>query len=92
MERFCTLTSAVLIFVSGMNDILTLTELIEDLTGGEITCIPVHGDIPIDDLMDAFETGLGKKVSLRNEDDIIMIYITPWSRSLRFLGLTTQSK
>ena len=46
-----------------MNDILTLTELIEDLTGGEITCIPVHGDIPIDDLMDAFETGLGKKVS-----------------------------
>ncbi|GMI13135.1 hypothetical protein TrVE_jg2583 [Triparma verrucosa] len=62
VERFCTLTSAVLIFVSGMNDILTLTELIEDLTGGEITCIPVHGDIPIDDLMDAFETGLGKKV------------------------------
>ena len=49
--------SAVLVFVPGMNDIIAITELIEQLVvpDVEFKCFPVHGDIPFDDQMDVFK-------------------------------------
>ena len=51
--------SSVLIFVSGMNDIVEITELVESTTSlGDpnvtYVCMPIHGDIPFDDQMSAF--------------------------------------
>jgi HrpA-like RNA helicase len=49
--------SAVLIFVPGMNEILAITELIEQLfvPGVRFTCLPVHSEIPFEDQMNVFD-------------------------------------
>lgn len=49
--------SSVLIFVPGMNDIVAITELVEQLyvTGITFTCFPIHSDIPFEDQMLAFD-------------------------------------
>ncbi|CAB9523236.1 Probable ATP-dependent RNA helicase spindle-E [Seminavis robusta] len=49
--------SSVLIFVPGMRDIESISEMIEKMyvPGVTYTCIPVHGDIPFEDQMAVFE-------------------------------------
>lgn len=49
--------SSVLIFCGGMSDIEAITEKIENLSvyGVKYTCIPIHGDVPFEDQMSAFE-------------------------------------
>jgi HrpA-like RNA helicase len=48
--------SAVLIFVSGMNDIVELIERFDGIKGDtEYKTLPIHGDIPFDEQMAAFE-------------------------------------
>ena len=49
--------SSILIFVSGMNDIVTISELIDQMfvPGKRFTCIPVHSDIPFEDQMKVFD-------------------------------------
>lgn len=48
--------SSVLIFVPGMNDIVALTEAIEQIyvPGMRFTCFPIHSDIPFEDQMEVF--------------------------------------
>jgi len=48
--------SSVLIFVPGMADIVSITELFEEMVS-PITykCIPIHSDIPVDDQMTVFD-------------------------------------
>ena len=52
--------SSVLIFVPGMNEIVAISELVDQMyvPGVRFTCIPVHGDIPFEDQMKVF-TALG---------------------------------
>jgi HrpA-like RNA helicase len=49
--------SSVLIFVPGMNEIVSITECIENfyIPGVKYTCYPIHSDIPFDEQMDAFK-------------------------------------
>ena len=49
--------SSVLIFVPGMSDIESISELIERLNvrGVRFTCFPIHSDIPFEEQMEAFE-------------------------------------
>ena len=49
--------SAVLIFVTGMNDIEALCDLIESINkpGVVYTCLPIHSDVPFEEQMVAFE-------------------------------------
>lgn len=48
--------SSVLVFVSGMNDIVAITELVEQLyvPGVTFTCFPIHSDLPFEDQMQVF--------------------------------------
>jgi HrpA-like RNA helicase len=48
--------SSILIFVPGMNEIIGISELIEQqfVPGKRFTCIPVHSDIPFEDQMKVF--------------------------------------
>ncbi|MGK3734430.1 MAG: superfamily II DNA/RNA helicase [Bacillariaceae sp.] len=48
--------SSVLIFVPGMGEIVSITECIESfhMTGIRYTCFPIHGDIPFEEQMNAF--------------------------------------
>jgi HrpA-like RNA helicase len=48
--------SAVLIFVAGMNDIVAITELLEQfyVPGINFTAFPIHSDIPFEEQMEAF--------------------------------------
>ncbi len=49
--------SSVLIFVSGMADIITITELFEDLvTNTTYTCIGIHSEIPFEEQLQAFQS------------------------------------
>lgn len=49
--------SSVLIFVPGMNEIVGISELVDQMfvPGKRFTCIPVHSDIPFEDQMRVFE-------------------------------------
>jgi len=49
--------SSVLIFVPGMADIVSITDLVEkvEVHGIAFTCFPIHGDIPFEDQLQAFE-------------------------------------
>ena len=49
--------SSILVFVPGMNEIIGISELIEQMfvPGKRFTCIPVHSDIPFEDQMKVFE-------------------------------------
>jgi HrpA-like RNA helicase len=49
--------TSVLIFVAGMNDIIHISELIEKIKipGKKFTCLPIHGEIPIEDQMVVFQ-------------------------------------
>ena len=49
--------SSVLIFVAGMSDIESISELIERLNVRNVTftCFPIHSDIPFEEQMEAFE-------------------------------------
>jgi HrpA-like RNA helicase len=49
--------SSVLIFVTGMNDIVAIMEIVEGtiIPGITFTCIPIHSDIPFEDQMTAFD-------------------------------------
>ena len=49
--------SSVLIFVTGMNDIETLCDMIESINkpGVIYTCLPIHSDVPFEEQMAAFE-------------------------------------
>jgi HrpA-like RNA helicase len=49
--------TSVLIFVAGMNDIVSITDIIDLIRapGITFTCLPIHSDIPFEDQMGAFE-------------------------------------
>lgn len=49
--------SSVLIFVAGMNDIVSITELIEKIVipGISFICLPVHSDVPMEDQLSVFQ-------------------------------------
>ena len=49
--------SSVLVFVPGMNEIVAMTEAIEQLfvQGVKYSCLPIHSDIPFEDQLDAFQ-------------------------------------
>lgn len=49
--------SSILIFVPGMNEIIGISELIDQMfvPGKHFTCIPVHSDIPFEDQMKVFD-------------------------------------
>lgn len=49
--------SSVLVFVPGMNEIVAMTEAIEQLfvQGVTYSCLPIHSDIPFEDQLDAFQ-------------------------------------
>ena len=49
--------SSVLIFVPGMSDIEAIIELVENLIvkGNTFICLPIHGDVPFEEQMAAFE-------------------------------------
>jgi HrpA-like RNA helicase len=48
--------SSVLVFVPGMNEIVAITELVDQLfvPGVRFTCFPIHSDIPFEDQMNVF--------------------------------------
>jgi len=58
--------SAVLVFVPGMNDIVAITELVEQLYTPGITysCFPIHSDIPFDDQMHVFDSAKPNEVKI----------------------------
>lgn len=58
--------SAVLVFVPGMNDIVAISEMIEQLfvPGLSFKCLPVHGDIPFEDQMSVFSEAGPKEVKI----------------------------
>ena len=49
--------SSVLIFVTGMNDIVAIMDIVDGtiVPGITFTCIPIHSDIPFEDQMTAFD-------------------------------------
>lgn len=49
--------SSVLIFVTGMNDIISIIDLIEKqyVPGVRYTCFPIHSDVPFEEQMAAFD-------------------------------------
>lgn len=49
--------SSVLVFVPGMNEIVGISELVDQMfvPGKRFTCIPVHSDIPFEDQMKVFD-------------------------------------
>lgn len=50
--------SSILVFVPGMNEIISITDLVEKLyvPGSRFTCYPIHGDIPFEEQMTAFDS------------------------------------
>lgn len=58
--------SSVLIFVPGMNDIVTIQEEIEKLvvSGRRYKCFPIHSDIPFDDQMAVFQSSAADEVKI----------------------------
>ena len=58
--------SSVLIFVPGMNEIVAITEKVEQLfvPGVRFTCFPIHSDIPFEDQMNVFESSAADEVKI----------------------------
>jgi HrpA-like RNA helicase len=58
--------SSVLVFVPGMNDIVAITDLVEQLyiPGITFTCFPIHSDIPFDDQMHVFDASKPDEVKI----------------------------
>ena len=50
--------SSILIFVPGMNEIVSITDLVEKLyvPGVRFTCYPIHSDVPFEEQMTAFDS------------------------------------
>ena len=59
-------TSSVLIFVPGMADIMSITELIEETVciGKKISCIPIHSDVPFEEQLIAFESPKEREIKI----------------------------
>ncbi|GMI08067.1 hypothetical protein TrRE_jg6967 [Triparma retinervis] len=68
--KVCTSASSVLIFVSGMADIIEIMELFDKLETDKVfNCVPIHGDIPFEEQYMAFEApvaGVNKIVIATN--------------------------
>lgn len=49
--------NSVLVFVPGMNEIVSISELVDQMfvPGKHFTCVPVHSDIPFEDQMKVFD-------------------------------------
>jgi HrpA-like RNA helicase len=62
--------SSVLIFVPGMNEIISIIDLIEKayVPGLRYTCFPIHSDVPFDEQMSAFDSP--------DEDEVKVIIAT----------------
>jgi ATP-dependent RNA helicase DHX57 len=58
--------TSVLIFVTGMNDIVGITEIVEQLCvpGIIFTCLPIHSDIPFEDQMNVFDKAKPNEVKI----------------------------
>jgi HrpA-like RNA helicase len=58
--------TSVLIFVTGMNDIVAIMEIIEGIIvpGTFFTCIPIHSDIPFEEQMTAFNAAEKNEVKI----------------------------
>lgn len=58
--------SSVLIFVAGMSDIESISELIERLNVHNVTftCFPIHSDIPFEEQMEAFKPPIEGEVKV----------------------------
>jgi HrpA-like RNA helicase len=58
--------SSVLVFVPGMNEIVAITELVEQLfvPGVRYTCFPIHSEIPFEDQMNVFESTAADEVKI----------------------------
>jgi HrpA-like RNA helicase len=58
--------SSVLVFVSGMNDIVAITEIVDQLyvPGVTFTCFPIHSDIPFEDQMQVFDASKPDEVRI----------------------------
>jgi HrpA-like RNA helicase len=57
--------SSVLVFVSGMFDIVSITEIFENIVSSmNYKCVPIHSDIPFDDQMQAFDSAQKNEVKV----------------------------
>jgi hypothetical protein len=58
--------SSVLVFVPGMNEIVAITELVDQLfvPGVRYTCFPIHSEIPFEDQMNVFESTAADEVKI----------------------------
>jgi HrpA-like RNA helicase len=57
--------TSVLIFVSGMADIVSITEIFEGMVGSiKYKCVPIHSDIPFEDQMEAFDSPKQNEVKI----------------------------
>lgn len=58
--------SSVLVFVPGMNEIVAITELVDQLfvPGVRYTCFPIHSEIPFEDQMNVFEATAADEVKI----------------------------
>ena len=58
--------SSILIFVPGMNEIISITDLIEKLyvPGIRFSCYPIHSDVPFEEQMTAFDSPLADEVKV----------------------------
>lgn len=57
---------SILIFVPGMNEIISIADLIERLyvAGLRYTCFPIHSDVPFDEQMSAFDSPAADEVKV----------------------------
>ena len=57
--------TSVLIFVPGMADIVSITEMFELIVGSiHYKCVPIHSDIPFEDQMEAFNSPKSNEVKI----------------------------
>ena len=57
--------SSVLVFVPGMFDIVSITEIFDKIASSmNYTCVPIHSDIPFDDQMKAFDSAKKNEVKV----------------------------
>ena len=58
--------SSVMIFVPGMNDIVAISELIEQvyIAGVRFTCFPIHSDIPFEEQMRVFDATVSDEIKI----------------------------
>jgi 5'-3' exonuclease len=58
--------SSILIFVPGMNEIISITDLVEKqyIPGIRFTCYPIHSDVPFEEQMTAFDAPAADEVKV----------------------------